>query len=186
MCWRHYLIPAVLLLLHSEDGVDMVFQELVRQLTHAGVILKRRHRLESHRVFQCCCILLVVFCFCFFKPKTRSFSWLASSVMAVHKVLCLDNSINLLFLGGVDLETFQGPLLFPAPAVAFYQMTQHAFHNSLLHNSCHFPRLSSLSCCLSFPCFFFFFCVCVTERQMATHMVVSCARPCSRDAVLQA
>lgn len=36
-----YLVPLILLLLHSEDGVDVVFQQLVRQLAHTGMVLKR-------------------------------------------------------------------------------------------------------------------------------------------------
>lgn len=37
---RHYLIPVVLLLFDSEDRVDMVFKQLIRQLTQAGMVLQ--------------------------------------------------------------------------------------------------------------------------------------------------
>lgn len=43
LCRRDYLIPLILLLLHSKDGVDMVVQQLVRQLAHTGMVLRRRH-----------------------------------------------------------------------------------------------------------------------------------------------
>ncbi len=42
LCGRHYLVPLVLLLFHSEDGVYMVLQQLIRQLTHTGMILKNK------------------------------------------------------------------------------------------------------------------------------------------------
>lgn len=43
----HYLIPLVLLLFHSKDGVDMVFKELIRQLTQTGMVLKSKVNLLS-------------------------------------------------------------------------------------------------------------------------------------------
>lgn len=40
-CVTSYLVPVVLLFLHGKDGVDMVLQQLVRQLAQTGMILQR-------------------------------------------------------------------------------------------------------------------------------------------------
>lgn len=39
-----YLVPPVLLLLHSKHRIDIVFQELIRQLAQTGMVLRKRNQ----------------------------------------------------------------------------------------------------------------------------------------------
>lgn len=41
---EYYLVPLVLLFLHRKDGVNVVFQQLVRQLAQTGMVLRSKEK----------------------------------------------------------------------------------------------------------------------------------------------
>lgn len=54
MCRRHYLIPVVLLLLHSKDRVDVVFKQFIGELTQTGMVLNKGHQQNQLHVAMLC------------------------------------------------------------------------------------------------------------------------------------
>lgn len=46
---EYYLVPLVLLFLHRKDGVNVVFQQLVRQLAQTGMVLRSKEK-KNHFV----------------------------------------------------------------------------------------------------------------------------------------